>query len=359
MSDTEQEKKAVGQRGRKFSSRYNNESKRLDKSMGMTDSIPYLEIRPNSSVSAEGVQNYLEKARTYCIANFCKDLDEIFLKNGKYPEIEEPTEPDQGELKNPVIVAKWNLKYKKYEADISDLEKDKPKLFGVLKGNIGKNSLEKIKQTEKGSEAITEKDPLKLVQAIIATHLVAGKADNDQNLYSAQQNYNKLIMGDVENIGRYYERFKANLASLCESAKRAEAIDTLPGDGMQALHFVNTLSAYYREYAQYVQRGIKDKPKDLETAYRAAVDFGPSKPSYTQRQGIFLSSRGGRGGRGRGRGGRGRGACHDCGEFGHWKGSDLCTKPSGKNNESENIDRAITHVKKDRDEKSKSKNVRF
>jgi len=199
-----------------------------------------------------------------------------------------------------------------------------------------------------------------LIRTFIATHLVYGKTDDVQNLYSAESNYLALRMGDQEGIDSYQLRFKANLSALTEAAYRADKMDRTPDEDMQIVHFVNTLSNRYSEFKSDWLRKLpeikeQEQLTTLQKVYERVISFGPDirsmKHTSTNYRGVFVTQRGNRkgGGGGRGdsnRGGRtstkggGRGACAICKEHGHWKNE--C--PNRKTDEEKQIDKAVNEV---------------
>jgi hypothetical protein len=120
----------------------------------------------------------------------------------------------------------------------------------------------------------------------------------------------------------------------------------MPGDLMQAKHFLERLSAEYSEFRYAQKKGLLKKAETLQEVYDAAVDFGKDvkdkDEEEAERREVFLTAKGGRG-RGKngghhGNGGRTGGGrsnqhgggnnslppwerfpCAICHKTGHWK----------------------------------------
>jgi hypothetical protein len=193
-----------------------------------------------------------------------------------------------------------------------------------------------VKRRQEGIDAITNNDPLNLMKAIVATHLIGSDVDNMRNYYAAETNYREhLRMSETESIDTYRRRFNEYVASLTEAATRATQDDKVPAAEAQAIHFVERLASAYSDFKIAIRRHMVTAPTSVQEAYEAAIHFGTDikserKYSTATHAGVFYtdggrgrgnsSTRGRRGGgRGSGRGGRGRGACVICGEYGHWK----------------------------------------
>lgn len=331
-----------------FNSRNNSE-----RFKGQIETLPVLYY--STSNGAEVVHRFLKEFKIYVMANFIKDMDNIFkLTDPDYPEMEEPEEPYGNQVKDRIIMEKWKLKLKDYEAWKRKFEDEKVKLAGVMLGQVSPGSMDRLNQVAEGATAIKDKDPLSLVKAILTTHLTAGKADGEQNLYYAEMNFKNMKMYEDEKLPMYYRRFEASVASVTESATQLTKPERVPDDAQCVMHFIHTLNTNYNSYKLAYRRDqLKTKPKKIQEAYEMIILYGPDKmpgdKKYNDtnetnygRRGIFYSNRGGRGrGRdsgGRGRGG-GRGACHICGDTGHWKRD--CPK-----NVDEDISKAIAETAK-------------
>jgi hypothetical protein len=319
---------------------------------GQIESLPLLNFSKSAS-NGDELQKWISSLKTYTIANYIKNLDDIFNKEEPaYPVFEEPEFPDEEDQNNIAIMEIWKAEHRDYRDNTKKLDDHKTKLFGVLLGQMSETSKDQVMTTQEGKDAIDGKDPLNLVKAIVSTHLMAGQIDSDQNLYAAETNYRKIQMGETELIAAYHRRFEASLATLRECASRAEKIAAVPDDGLQSIHFISTLNVNYGAYKENFKRGIITKPEDLQDAYEKVVSFGPGRAHYselredTTRRNAFVSRRGGRGGRyGNERGGRGgaRGACALCKQFGHWKNECPMRKSGG--DVEDDVDRAVKQAR--------------
>ena len=312
---------------------------------GLIDSLPFLNVKAGSGASGEQVQRWITAMKMYSMANFVSGLDRIFDRpEGEYPEFREPERPAAGDddaTLDPLDVEIWREDFKAYRKNILLLEEHKVKLLGVLLGQMSQSSKDMALKDNRGVEAMDERDPLKLVQAIVSTHLVSSNTDPMLNYYEAETNFReRLRMGDGERIENFYRRVEASVDSLTESAARAGHDDKVPDQETLALHFIDRLSSAYGEYRHCVIKGILTRPGTLEEAYRAAVNFGTSRVTHfgtgTQRdhRGVFAAYTPGRGDKGTGTGRRKPGSgpapkgksprltrdqCAICYQTGHWK----------------------------------------
>lgn len=347
--------------GGRSSERSGRFSEPYRQSKGMIETLPFLDYKSGKSVSAEKLQDFLEKMKIYSMANHISGLECVFEDEGVYPDF---PEPDLPENEQGVPYERWKMEFKDFKDNIKKLKVDKVKLFGETCGQLSKTSLDRIKQCEVGVKAFEEKCPLLLVKGLISTHMIGGKVDDDQNFYTAKLTYDSMKMNEHgELLDNYFNRFNAILIGLSQAAIRAGEAAAYPSDQMQALHFVNTVSQPFQPYGVSMSRKILDKPKTLQEAYEAIVEFGPTKGTRLEPRavGAFVArGRGGRGyrggqggrtgGRGNGRyGGRGgRGACVLCHEYGHWKNEcplNTDHKPNDKPNDKADIDKAIQEIK--------------
>jgi hypothetical protein len=343
-----------------FNPRNNNE-----KFKGQIETLPVLYY--STSSGAEVVHRFLKEFKIYVMANFIKDMDNIFkLTDPKYPEMEEPAEPATGEVKNIVVMEKWKLKLKDYETWKRKFEEEKVKLSGVMLGQLSPGSMDRLNQVAEGAAAIRDKDPLSLVKAILTTHLTAGKADGETNLYYAEMNFRNMKMYEDEKLPMYYRRFEASVASVKESATKLTKPERAPDDAQCVMHFIHTLNNSYNSYKLAYRRDqLKTKPTKTQEAYEMIILYGPDKMpgdrKYNEtneanygRRGIFYTNRGGRGGRGGRDGGRGRGGrmgtCHICGDPGHWKRD--CPKNPEQSKSEADISTAIKSIKYDEKQKN-------
>jgi len=300
--------------------------------VGLIPELPTLNVK-DGDCNPIRVQKFMGEFKIYTMSNMVAGLDNIFMEvDPAYPEFVEPDAPD--DARRAIDMEKWKLEWKLYSDKVERLKADKIKLTGAILGQLGPNSRDRVEKLPAGRAAIDEKNPLELVKAIIATHLVSSRLDNQDNFYQSQVNYNSMRMGDTETIENYYRRFRGMLASLTQAALAAGKVNLIPDDKMQAIHFIYTLSASYSEFKLAYDRNMLDeKPDTSADAYEAAIDFGlDERPSNrrdrSNRMNVFVvEKRGGGRGRGRGRGegrggrgfGRGRGNCAICKKPGHWK----------------------------------------
>jgi hypothetical protein len=279
-------------------------------------------------VSPHKVQEFLNDIKNYTLQHYSSGLHKIFETGGEYVEPEVPAQPHVDATA--VQMKIWENAYKNYSYDKRKFDEDKIKLVGTILGQLSKESVDVIRQTEDGREGIDKQMPLTLIKAIVSTHLILGKVDDEQNLYEARRIYENMRQGEKETLDSYCRRFEAAVASVKEAASRAEMEEECPNEKLQAIHFVRNVNDKYSLFKDNVQRGIIAIDDTVRDALEAAIKFGEGSAyrpiSHSESRGVFASTRG-RGGRVRGRGhGGGRTSygpsakypCKICNSTDHW-----------------------------------------
>ena len=176
-------------------------------------SPPGKEIAPGAV--AKWMVKISEYSMTMCTSNICI----IFGQDGTigdYPVYVEPADPP-----DPCALAvkkKWDIRYTAWFNNTEQLEQDKKKLYGYMAGQMSESSKNRTKETTVGNEASIEKEPRKLLQAILATHLGDSRLGADHHLFNIEQAYHALVMGPNEPLINYHEIHSVgNRASLCKS----------------------------------------------------------------------------------------------------------------------------------------------
>jgi Zinc knuckle len=314
----------------------------------------YLDLVPGKEVNPGIVMNWVNKFRGYIITvcetsriNLIFGIDATL---GDYPELREPPLPNEDSSK--FEIKKWEIAYAKYIKDVDKLEADKLKVFGLMVGQISENSKNRVKETDTGAIAMEQLDPRLLLSAILSTHLTDNRLGAEHNLYKIEQAFHRYAMEPGDSLAFYYQRFRALLSGVQKAYNRAkqELPETSYREVQLALRFTIGLNSSYSAYKQYYEDGLKDWPENLVDAFSEAATFRPrtagsGNPGDVSRANAFAMRGRGRG-RGRGRNaGRGRtndnrsgvygestgstsggpseygtrkGACHTCGESGHY-----------------------------------------
>ena len=344
-----------GGTGRGASNRGSFRQVRVPAPTGLIPTLPFLNARAGGTISPDTLHNWVDAINTYAKTNYIPGLAAVCTTSttAAYPEYEEPEVPAAGSTTYPGRI--WEIKYRQYAENVQRLASDKVKLTGVILGQMGNMTKDLVKRRQEGVDAIANNDPLNLIKAVVATHLIGSDVDDMRNYYAAETNYrDHLRMSETESIETYRRRFNEYIASLTEAATRAAQAGKVPAAEAQAIHFVERLASAYSDFKIAIRRHMVTAPTSVQEAYEAAINFGTDirserRYSTTTHAGVFYtdggrsrgnsSSRGRRGGgRGSGRSGRGRGACVICGEYGHWKNE--CPSKDGK--EDRQINEAIS-----------------
>ena len=116
------------------------------------------------------VSAWMRKFREYTRTNYKSDISEIFRNEGipgDYPQYVAPV--DIAADANFVVSTKWKRALELYDKLVLTLREDRKQVFGLMLGRISEQSKSTIRETEAGSIAMLDKDPLLLLQAIILT----------------------------------------------------------------------------------------------------------------------------------------------------------------------------------------------
>lgn len=299
--------------------------------------------------NAHDMERFLDNMKNYCMANFFVGLDNIFEIDGKYPIVAEPEVPREREQENGMnaVVEAWKMKYKHFLEKKERLESDKAKLIGVIMGQMTAESKDRVQQTEDGRNAILEKDPLKLVKQIRATHLTSGNRTSSENLYFAQMRYSGIKMFEHgETIQQYMQRFDHEVDALKQAATAADEEGAAPTDQMQALHFIKRLNREYNNFKDAYERHlVRRRAKNVKEALEAALTYGKNEPvieQEIQRRGAFLSAAKVNEYKGPWKPGN----CSGCGQKGHWKRD--CPNPhlwKTKSGVDQDVDKAVEEIR--------------
>lgn len=304
---------------------------------GQISGLPRLWFRDSRGniISPHKVREFIEEIKKYTLREYSRYLHNIFeLENAGYGEPLEPERPDDTDSIFEMEI--WKLEQRQYASDLKKLEDDQIKLFGVIISQMSTESIDVVRQTATGAQAITTRDPLELVQSIITTHMTSGKIDNNENYYEAEETYHNIKMGQFESLDSYRKRFEAIVATLIEAANRAEIPDQVPTEFLQVQRFVKNLNDNYSHYADCFNRRMIPIPETIQAAMIAIVNHGAGS-IYVSRapgRGVFNTFRSGRADRGRGRGTSRASAdrpCNICGSPSHWKNQ--CPQNDKKDNQ--------------------------
>ena len=143
------------------------------------------------------VSAWMRKFKEYTRANYKSDICSIFGLEGvpgEYPEYEAPE--DIEEDANFMQTTRWKRSYELYDKKIIELDTEAKLVFGLMLGQISEASKATIRETVPGLNAITLKDPLLLLRAIILTHLSDPKLGTEQNLLRVRMAYETVEMAE-------------------------------------------------------------------------------------------------------------------------------------------------------------------
>jgi hypothetical protein len=227
---------------------------------------------------------------------------------GDYPEIIKPENPPEEATK--VEQKKWEAVYSAWRKETIRLDQDKTRLYGLLLGQMGDNSKNRIRETQDGMESMETNDPLQLLSAIIATHMTDNRLGAEHIDFKVAKVFRELIMQPGKSLASYHQKFRALHSGLFEAYRRAE--ENVPDsdfqEGQLALQFTMGLNSSYAGHKQYFEDAVKPWPESVEQAFLEASKFRLKREGYDNKYngGLGRANAFTTRGRGRGRSGRGR-----------------------------------------------------
>ena len=195
------------------------------------------------------------------------------IKQGE--EYTEPEEPDveDYDLKNDpygINKTKYIEDLKKYHKEMSKLNENRPKLYGLITQYLSEESLDEIKRQDKWETIDEAADPKGLWKLVEEMHKVntISKVVSVTKL-SAKMTYKSLRQGGFESIIAYKERFNASLKAYNDQKNPKME------DGDVAMDFCHGLdNARYASFKAEIINGLTagsiTQPKDLNAMYLLA-----------------------------------------------------------------------------------------
>ena len=271
----------------------------------------YLDLPPGKDILPGAVTKWMSKLKEYSMANCDTKVSVIFGQDGTlgdYPVFVAPDHP--GPFPDPSEYDIWKIDYADYRKQCNRLEEDKTKLYGIMLGQMSESSKIRVRETLVGEESVTEFDPRKLLQAILATHIGDSTLGLNHQLFNITQKYNNLVMLPYDSLSTYYTNTKSSLSAIEQSyerAGRAGLDENYPEDQM-ALKFIMGLNHMYDDFKYFYINNLKPWPDTLDQANSEAAKFSPKTKSaahsnaadYERANAFAFTGRGGRSARGRG-----------------------------------------------------------
>ena len=236
----------------------------------------YLDLPPGKDIAPGAVAKWMVKISEYSMTMCTSNICIIFGQDGTigdYPVYVEPADPP-----DPCALAvkkKWDIRYTAWFNNTEQLEQDKKKLYGYMAGQMSESSKNRTKETTVGNEASIEKEPRKLLQAILATHLGDSRLGADHHLFNIEQAYHALVMGPNEPLINYLQNMRSILSGIEQAYARAgrEQPDDYFPEGQMGLKFTMGLNHHYNEYKSFYTNNLKPWPTNLDDAYSEAASW--------------------------------------------------------------------------------------
>lgn len=248
---------------------------RTNSQVGMIPEVgAYLDLPPGQLADPESVLKWLECLRIYMYINYESRIKEIIGYDGvlkEYPKIEAPENPDADA--GVVEMTLWELALEEYEDARESLERDRLKLHILLLGQMSEGSRNRIEQSTAGEKALKEGDPLGLLSAVIATHVINSGFGATYDVVTAETNLYTIKMLPKEDLGRYFDRFGRMLYVKSVAYRMAGVKMQKDSDGLLAVMFIIKLNHHYSGYINNFMNKLRDWPTTLSEAYQDAANY--------------------------------------------------------------------------------------
>ena len=309
------------------------------------EKVPLAVLRVSQAHKPELVIKFLHSMYLHSLKDCSSsNIDRIFGENGssgEYPVNECPADPDDAD--NKVEFKKWDHAYGNYIKKEDALTADKLKLYATMVQQMSDESFVLIQENTVGSKAMSEKCPKKLIEAIIFTHMSDSKVSSFSSLHQALKAYNgpANTMANLS-LSDYFTKFKSLIENIKISSNRISTPDfmddSVPGDQLQALKFLDGLNSGYNQMCDNYDQNLKAVPTTLSAAYLDASNFKVKVKQFPIEKEIMITNKNMIKGKNKNNGkssgikhlsfneyGGRKGNCNNCGEAGHYLKE--CKKP--------------------------------
>jgi len=302
------------------------------------EALEMLKYRVGPAVKDSNLLSWKLKLGTYCLTTFGQVA--MFIETGAYPELPEIEAPPADQLTRNADPYEFTRRAHQKAVDlrmaeISEMNKKKPQIYGIIWGHISQESEDKVKADPDFEVAHREQNPLLLLNIIIRVHTNEG-LNATGAIVNARKFYSSLRQYDYESVADFTKRFDLSLQ--VNESVGVERTD----EAIVAAEFIDKLD---RGRFEELQKDLHNRsldaaddepvyPVTLNAAYSLASNYKSTLRTSTSGQAshsVFTAPvdnrndrhlRGGRGIGGRGAGGRdaGRGrwvVCYNCQKKGH------------------------------------------
>jgi hypothetical protein len=243
------------------------------------DNSGFKKLRSHTVAKPNEVYAFLRDSYLDCLKRFASSgIDSIFGDSdgsGIYPTFTRPEYPVDRNDK--VEFEIWKHEFAKFNRRSDLLTDHKIALFATMLDNVSRESYVKIEENAIGREAMKEKCPKKLIEAIKITHMANSKGDPKAQLFDCLELYgNDNIMLKNQSLSEYYTRFQSLVESIKSASNRISTDelmdDSNPSPEMQAFKFAKGLSNNYRTLIDNIDSNLIEMPKTLEGMYKLAAN---------------------------------------------------------------------------------------
>ena len=240
----------------------------------------FIDLQPGRDIIPGLVTHWMNKVCEYSMTQCVTKIGVIFGADGvlgDYPVFPEPDDPI--DTATAAERKKWEIKFSSWSKEQDNFALDKRKLFGIMLGQMGESSKNRVRETAIGIEAMEEQEPRKLLQAILATHLGDSRLGAEHHLFNMEHSYHLLRQGPNDSLVHYHQSIKSTLSGIDQAyvrAGREQPENNMP-DTQKALKFTMGLNHLYEEHKNFFINGVKPWPDTLEEAFQSASRFIPTK----------------------------------------------------------------------------------
>jgi hypothetical protein len=240
-----------------------------------TNHIPEIPILTYGGAGRNNTAEFLEAASVYCQRTFGEIG--LVVETGEFPDIPIPVRPNLTivpEDAKELVLVEYREIVKQYSTRVSDLERQKIRVYAVIVSQLSKESKARLKQVVNWEDIDKTKCPRALIKAIRETHLTTETGFKLKDKYTVRTEYYSLRQETSESLARFKHRFDQVLKQFRAVAKAEE----IPDDADQAIDFIKWLDK--SRYGQLqvdmdnnAAMKIGEYPQDLQKAYTIVSQY--------------------------------------------------------------------------------------
>jgi hypothetical protein len=218
---------------------------------------------------------WLEAAFNYCLRIYGEIA--LVIETGEFPVMQVPRRPSAEECKGDdrdFVLLEYREVVKQWVIRSNDMDTKKFQVYGVLIGQLSKESKARLKQVATWEQIDKSKCPRALIRAIRESHLTTETGFLLKDKYTVRTEYYKCEQKPGDSTVAFKQEFDHKLKQFKAVANPEE----IPNDADQAIDFIKRLDkARYGQLQVDLDNnaalGIGAYPADLQKAYTVVSQY--------------------------------------------------------------------------------------